>query len=529
MATHPSTRRVGRSAVEAALRDIASTRLKPQTDSMLRVLLSFKALRRQTDTVDTSTIREVVQQLFTIVPTPDGLSEATFRGTIRLRGTNGGLVWMNNDSYRGSIQDYAGPTSQGRMLFEDENYRRPLVPDAVDHVVGTLGNPGSYAWPSRDALAVIVLRDEPLPPTTSWLELQERARRTLGLEEWEWMSITGPPTLAGDPFDGPEWDPTDLSEELKANTVQTEPAHQQPLTVVAPHAELQVQRVVKALGEHGSSAIVALSGVPGTSKSYVARRAARAFASEGCLREIQFSPGYTYEEFMEGPRYGDGMVVNVQPGAFLELNAQALENPDRQYVLLIEEFTRADLPRVLGELLTYVEYRHEEDVFTTMYDRGKDTRIAPNIAILATYNPADRSAVSVDAALIRRMRILDFPPDVNLLSEILSDPSRNLSAPAIKTLTSLFEACREQVGAERFGDTMPFGHAVFASVHTERDLHGLWHEELRPMLVRPHAPKHELHDRILEHYPWAASADHVVSLDAVPVASVLPLTDSIAD
>jgi 5-methylcytosine-specific restriction protein B len=279
---------------------------------------------------------------------------------------------------------------------------------------------------------------------------------------------------------------------------------EQRIEELPPHVATQVERVVDALARHGGNAIVALAGVPGTSKSYVSRLAARAFASEGCLREVQFHPGYTYEEFIEGPRFEDGMEMTILPGAFLELNESALRDPASRYVLLIEEMTRADLPRVLGELLTYVEYRDEDDEFTTMYRRDRPARVAPNIAILATYNPTDRSAIGLDSALIRRMRILDFPPSTELLREILSD--NGVERLVADALVAMFDACAEMAG-DRYEEIMPFGHAIFATVEGENDLYELWHQTIKRILVRPYAPRHELFDVIFDHYPWQASHD----------------------
>lgn len=498
-------RRIAGAAVEAAIRGLVATRLKTQSDSMLRTFLAFKAVDRdgvRTD-VDTPIIKAAVEELFTVLPTPDGVPEARYNGTIALRGSKGRPVWLRNDSYRGSFLDYAGPTSPGRFMFEGEDWRKPMRSNAVDTVADTLGN-APYAWPPRDALAAIVLRNHPLDPGLSWAELAEFARQRFGLPPDEWARLTSPEALDVDPFDGDPWDPARLSPALQPPGAENAEHSEQQIDELPLHLASQVERVVRALAKHGQRAIVALAGVPGTSKSHAARIAARAFASQGCLREIQFSPGYTYEEFMEGPRYQTNMQVRVVPGAFLELNEQAIEHPERQYVFLIEELTRADLPRVLGELLTYVEYRDEEDLFTTMYRRDERTRIAPNVAILATFNPTDRSAVNVDAALLRRLRVLDFPPSMELLRELLAD--NGVDPQVIAKLVAMFDACREATGPDRFDEVMPFGHAVFAAVEDEPDLHELWHEELKRMLMRPHAPRHELYDTIVEHYPWHASS-----------------------
>lgn len=508
----PAPRRLGHTAVEAAIRAVVATKLKPQTDSMLRTFLAFKALHRDGFRAhfDGVALKPVVEELFTLLPTPPGVPEDKFSGTIALRGKDGRPNWLRNDSYRGSFLDYAGPTSPGRVLFEGEDWRKPLKSDAVKQVEGTLGA-GAYRWPPRDALAAIALRNELLDPSLSWDTLLDEARRRFGLTEEEWEAVTSPPVLVVEAFAGEPWDPASLAADLLPPGSENAEEAKQKIDELPPVLAAHVERVLERLATHAQRAIVALAGVTGTSKSHVARIAARTFASEGCVREIQLSPGYTYEEFMEGPRYGEDMGVDILAGAFLELNSRALDEPDKQFVLLIEEFTRADLPRVLGELLTYVEYRDEEARFTTMYRRDETTRIAPNVAVLATYNPTDRSAVNVDAALVRRMRVLDFPPNMDLLREILAD--NGLDPQVIEKLVEMFEACREASG-DRFDEVMPFGHAVFATVEDEKGLHDLWHEELKRMLVRPHAPRHELYPTIVEHFPWHAGPDVTVVEEA---------------
>ena len=539
MADSSDFRRISQDAVQAAIRSLADGELKKQTEAVLRVFLAFKAIHRNgiPPKVDRAVIKPIVEELFTLLPTPQGVPEREYYGTITLRGVDGKPVWLNNNSHRGSFQHYVGPRSRGRFLFEEEDYGKPFVDDAV-YLIEKLAKP-PFDWPHQDALAAIALRNDELDPALSWDELADRARTRYGLSHEEWEAVTSPIALDVQPFDGPPWDPGQLDPTLRHEGQQAAQGFQQAqdsqqqlheldeldelepedpseqLEDLPEHLAAEVQRVLDALEEHGQRAIVALAGVPGTSKSHVAKLAARMAASEGCLREIQFSPGYTYEEFMEGPRFEDGMKVEVVPGAFLELNGRALEHPDKRYVLLIEELTRADLPRVLGELLTQVEYRRPGDRLTTMYNREHETRIAPNIAILATFNPSDRSAVNLDAALIRRMRILDFPPSTNLLREMLG--AKGVPALVVERLVELFDACRTTAGTEHFEETMPFGHAVFSTVQEEGDLHKLWHQELKRILVRPHAPRPPLYDTIVDHYPWHASPD--VSVVSPPAST----------
>jgi 5-methylcytosine-specific restriction protein B len=216
------------------------------------------------------------------------------------------------------------------------------------------------------------------------------------------------------------------------------------------------------------------------------------------VREIQFHQSFSYEEFVEGMRLDPEGGFRVKPGIFLEWNDLAAKDPGNKYVLLIEELTRANLPAVLGEVMTYIEYRDRP--FITVYDRRPVT-IAKNLTILATYNPTDRSALELDAALLRRLRIVSCPPDTEQLREMLG----HLPDGVVNELVGLFEACRAQ-HPDDYEHLMPFGHGIFAGVNDETpDLYDLWHERIVHMLRRPLAPPHAFLKTIEEHYPWRAS------------------------
>jgi hypothetical protein len=245
------------------------------------------------------------------------------------------------------------------------------------------------------------------------------------------------------------------------------------------------------------NSIIALAGVPGTGKSMMGSIAAQRLATQiEMVREVQFHPAYSYEEFVEGMRIDESGGVAVHPGIFLEWNQKALDDPGNQYVLLIEELTRANVSAVLGELMTYIEYRDRQ--FTTLYSRN-GVKVAENLLIIATYNPTDRSAIEVDAALLRRLRIIQCPPSTDQLAEMLGT---KLPPDVIAALQQLFTACATKF-PEEYEDFMPFGHGVFATVENEYpDLHRLWIERIRHFLRRPLAEPHKFTDVIEENYPW---------------------------
>lgn len=270
------------------------------------------------------------------------------------------------------------------------------------------------------------------------------------------------------------------------------------MATTGPATEAKIEEVVDAANRYGEGSMIALAGVPGTGKSHVALRAAQRIASDPLMvEEIQFHPAVTFEEFVEGMRIDQSGAARVKDGIFLQINEKALGDPDNTYVLLIEEFTRADVSAVLGELLTYVEYRDRH--FVTLYSR-RPVQIAKNLRILATYNPADRTALNLDLALLRRLRVIRFPPDPEQLAEMLE--GRSLSVGAIETLQDLFEQCRLAF-PEDFETMMPFGHGLFAQVETEKpDLNDLWNERIVPMLRRPLLEPHAFSQTIEDSYPW---------------------------
>jgi 5-methylcytosine-specific restriction protein B len=262
--------------------------------------------------------------------------------------------------------------------------------------------------------------------------------------------------------------------------------------------EKKIEEVINVCRRYGGSSIIALSGVPGTGKSYVGRIAAQRLADEPLrVREIQFHQSTTYEEFVEGLRIDSTGAITVAPGLFLEWNDFALDSPELVWVLMIEELTRANISAVLGELMTFVEDRSRP--FTAVYSR-RPVKVAPNLILLSTYNPTDRSALEVDNALLRRMRVIEFPPDEGQLEDMLS--STQVPMKAVARLKLLFETVRERHGQE-YEYEMPFGHGIFAEVEREQpDLTQLWEERIRHLLRRPLVQPHPFYDTIRSSYPW---------------------------
>jgi MoxR-like ATPase len=89
--------------------------------------------------------------------------------------------------------------------------------------------------------------------------------------------------------------------------------------------------------------------------------------------------------------------------------------PLKNFVLIIDEINRANLPAVLGELIYSLEYRG--DALDGMYDIDGDRKIIipSNLYIIGTMNTADRSVGHIDYAIRRRFAFVDILPDKSVL------------------------------------------------------------------------------------------------------------------
>ena len=82
------------------------------------------------------------------------------------------------------------------------------------------------------------------------------------------------------------------------------------------------------------------------------------------------------------------------------------------YVLIIDEINRANLPAVLGELIYALEYRGEKVESMYAVDGDNGLILPPNLYIIGTMNTADRSVGQIDYAVRRRFAFVDILPKV---------------------------------------------------------------------------------------------------------------------
>ncbi|MDI6103405.1 AAA family ATPase [Actinoplanes sp. NEAU-A12] len=229
---------------------------------------------------------------------------------------------------------------------------------------------------------------------------------------------------------------------------------------------------------------IVLYGPPGTGKTYLARALASHVADRDAVRLVQFHPSYAYEDFFEGFRPVEGADGTVgfakTPGPLREIAAEAKENPEQPYVLIIDEINRANLAKVFGELYFLLEYR--QATVRLQYSPSDPFGLPPNVFIIGTMNTADRSIALVDAAIRRRFAFIELHPDESPVREVLStwlDGNAEPGDERAALLTALNDAIDDEQDRDfKIGPS----YLMRPNLDSEAALDRVWRYDLMPLL-----------------------------------------------
>lgn len=203
-------------------------------------------------------------------------------------------------------------------------------------------------------------------------------------------------------------------------------------------------------------------GAPGTGKSYELRdQAGLAGFSEDDIIRVTFHPNYSYQQFVGSYKptpiyrnvlqegavfYGSDKTTELEnnhkkeplidyrfvAGPLMKQLVFALNNPNKNYLLIIEEINRASVSSVFGDVFQLLDrkedgtseynitFNEEAMAFlrlNSIYD--SEIHLPSNLFIWATMNSADQGVMPLDAAFKRRWTFEYLP--LNAKQEKVAD------------------------------------------------------------------------------------------------------------
>ena len=176
-------------------------------------------------------------------------------------------------------------------------------------------------------------------------------------------------------------------------------------------------------------------GAPGTGKSYKLNQESKQYFGENFMR-VTFHPNYMYGNFVgQYKPYPTGdnsekITYKFVPGILINQLVEALKNPDKNYLVIIEEINRANVAAVFGDLFQLLDrnsngeseysiavtkelqdyFKNEafidellnENIQEKLGENFSTLYLPNNLYIWATMNSADQGVMPMDTAFKRR-------------------------------------------------------------------------------------------------------------------------------
>lgn len=206
------------------------------------------------------------------------------------------------------------------------------------------------------------------------------------------------------------------------------------------------------------------------------------------VKWVTFHQSYAYEDFIEGwrPMLGnedeDHGSFEIRRGIFKAICDKATNDPQNNYVLVIDEINRGNIAKIMGELITLIE-DDKRGFFVDLPYSGDSFCVPSNLYLIGTMNTADRSIALLDVALRRRFAFVEIVPRPDLL-----DGLQVASEQEAVDLGRLLH-CLNQGISQIISRDLQIGHSYFLKVTRQMTpeeklakLEFIWNSQILPLL-----------------------------------------------
>lgn len=214
------------------------------------------------------------------------------------------------------------------------------------------------------------------------------------------------------------------------------------------------------------------------------------FKSFPLIETVTFHPSYSYQDFVEGigvETLNDQIFYKAKDGIFKKICTRAINNPDKNYILIIDEINRGDISSIFGELFTLLEdsKRKGENEIESLSinlpyskdDKGnpKKLEVPDNLYILATMNTVDKSIALIDVALRRRFEFIECLPETNL------DEFMEIENKLDINISKFLKVINERISILK-NEHYQIGHSYFLNINSLEDLENVIRKNILPLL-----------------------------------------------